>query len=337
MRVPVGPRAFAYLVAAGLTLALPVAVVGEGGEPFRLRAGQVVFIHAETIQGGEDPVLEQKLHKKFLSEGDFEVTNDHREADFVFLVYSDYRMREIKKIPQKDSNWWESDWEEHRVLIFAEAFAVPKKEYEKGLGTRDDLRRAALWHWLAGSERSATKTERRSGKLVKSFHKQYRDLPAPAATAPPTDERFAFGPGQSVYFVAFESTGTEDVYLEGMLIREFNRQKKFAVASNLTDASFVFLVFSEYQTVSQTSILKPWDHGPDHKALVFAEAFAITPGQFMKYAGSRSDLRDCAHWQATIGSGQAGIATIFGFPPKRRHRGLIKQFHQDVAPLVATR
>lgn len=331
-------REIVLVVALGVSWALPVAVLGAGEEAFRFKDGQSVFIHAETIYGTSDPVVEQKLHKKFLAKGNFRVTNKSSEADFVFHVICEYQTRRVKKsYSGKDSKWWEKDWEEQRVLVFAEGFAIPKNAYDKGLSTREDHRRAARWYWLAGSERSATTTDRRSGELVKVFHKQYRDLPATTAKAAPTQDEFAFGPSQSVYFVAYESTGAEDANLEGMLAKEFARKKKFAIASSLTDASFVFLVFSEYRTVSQTSILKPWDPGPDHKALVLAEAFAITPDLFKRYAGSKTTLRESAHWQTTFGSGQAGVQTMFGFPPKRRHRGLVKQFHQDVAPQIATK
>ena len=245
MRVFRKIRVSAWVVAVGVLWVLPATALGAGEEAFCFKKGQTVFIHAESIQGGADPVVEQKVHKKFLAKGDFRVTNDRSKADFVFHVISEYEWRKVKKYSGKDQKWWKSDWEEHRVLVFAEGFAVPRKVYEKGLSTRRDLRQAARWYWLAGSERSATQTDRRSGKLVKVFHKQYRDLAIPAERPSPIREDFAFGPGQSVYFVAEEMAGLEDPHMEGMLIKEFTRKKVFRVAQSLTDASFVFLVFTQ--------------------------------------------------------------------------------------------
>lgn len=93
MRIPLNARSIARVVAMGVTLVLPVAAEGGGEEPFRFSPGQRVYIHAEMVTGGADSYLEQRLHNRFLKKQTFEVTNKIEEADFVFLVYSDYRTK----------------------------------------------------------------------------------------------------------------------------------------------------------------------------------------------------------------------------------------------------
>lgn len=330
MKVSTDARSMAGVVVLGATLILPMTSRAGGQEEFQFSPGQTVFIHAETVAGLNDSVLEQKLHKKFLKRKVFKVTNKLELADFVFLVYSEYRMHKLKDYSNQDSKWWKSDWKEKRVLMFAEGFAVTRNAYEKGFSSREALRLAARWQWLAGGERSASGHERRSSVLVKTFHSQYMDVPASPRAGSSVPGSFALGSGQSVYIVAHKMTGPDDIRLEGNLIKEFSRKKKFRIAGNLSEADFVFLVYSQNRSVTRTNILKIWDPGPTENALVYAEAYAITPDQFGKYVHDLKMLREVAYWQRTIGSGQVGALSLFGLPPKRRYRGLVKQFHNDV-------
>ena len=337
MRIPTNARTLDWIAAVGMTIAGTVAAWGGSDDSFRFEPGQAVYIRAETVTGMDDQVLEQKLHKKFLKRGVFKVTNNITKADFVFLVYSEYRVEKIRKSTSVDSKWWKTDWEESRVMMFAEGFAIPKKEYDKGLTTREDLRKAAQWQWLAGGEATAAKHERRSSELVKVFHKQSMNPPVRVRTASSSQGHFTFGPGQSVYIIAFELTGAVDIRMEGILTREFSRKRKFGVAGDLSDADLVYLVYTQYETVELTSMLKVWDPGPERKVLVFAEAFAVTPDQFEEYSADLEMLRKIAYSQQRVGSGQVGLLPSFGLPPKERHKSLVKQFHQEVAPLMAAK
>jgi len=61
-------------------------------------------------------------------------------------------------------------YKKEEYLVFAEGFVVARKVYLEGLSSREDFRRQALWQFLAGSESFLSKPERRSRKLVKTFH-----------------------------------------------------------------------------------------------------------------------------------------------------------------------
>lgn len=329
MRIPLNARSIVGVVAVGVMLVLPVAAEGGGEEPFRFSPGQRVYIHAETVTGVGDPYLEQRLHDRFLEKNTFEITNKVEEADFVFHVYSDYRTKRVLNAGSKYNGG--SRWKTGNYLVFAEGFAFFGKDYIKGFSGREDLRKKALWHFLAGSEKFLSNPERRSRKLVKTFHAQYPGLVISTPRESPVEGEFAFGPGQSVYVVAYQLKGPADVPLEGAMVKEFAQRKIFKPIGSLSHADFVFLVYSEYETWGWAD-LGSWVFGPQEDVLTLAQAFAVTREQFEEYELDLPMLRAVAHWQKKVGPGEVGI-----LPPIKRYRGLVKQFHEEVAPRLAAK
>lgn len=156
--------------AAVLVLGLSVELaIPAGAAGFEFRPSQLIYIRAEMISGCDDPAFESRLREFFLKSKVFYVTNDITQADFVFLAYTDYRMRTIELECDQP---WKPCSKESRYLAYAEGFAVSPDEYLKGFENRDDLRGKAHWQWMVGSTSRISSPERRSRNLVKAFHEQ---------------------------------------------------------------------------------------------------------------------------------------------------------------------
>lgn len=155
-------------IALVLILLVNAADPAEAAE-FEFHARQLVYIHAQTVDGVDDSAFESRLRGRFLDYKVFYVTNKIAEADFVFWAFTDYRTQTIDLECEKI---WEPCTKTRRYLAFAEGFALSPDDYQKGFASRDDLRGKAHWQWLVGAINHVSIPERRSRKLVKTFHEQ---------------------------------------------------------------------------------------------------------------------------------------------------------------------
>lgn len=158
----------ASLITQALIVLAWVATPVKGAEN-EIRPSQVIFIRAETVRGGIDSAFESRLRSRFLDHKVFYVTNKISEADLVFLAFTDYRMQTVAI---KCEMWWQPCTKQRRYLAYVEGFVLAPEDYEKGFTSRDDLRGQAYWQGLVGSTSRISIPERRSRKLVKTFHEQ---------------------------------------------------------------------------------------------------------------------------------------------------------------------
>lgn len=159
-------------IAGSIVMAMAIStMVGgiAGAADFEFRPSQVVFIHAQTINGSDDAAFENRLQKLFMDRKVFYVTHKITEADFVFWAFTDYRVQTIQLDCDK---WYKPCTQEKGYLAFAEGFALSPDDYLGGFSNRYDLRAAAHWQWMVGSTTRISRPERHSRKLVKEFHEQ---------------------------------------------------------------------------------------------------------------------------------------------------------------------
>lgn len=133
--------------------------------------------------------------------------------------------------------------------------------------------------------------------------------------------------GQSVYIVALDTssrradTAGGSLELERKAREEFEKERKFKVASVLKTADFVFVIALDRAARDSDEV-----------------AIAISPGDYMANSDSFEKMRDAAIWQGSAhfkrGKHTAIAAASLGYSKFFDHssvvKGLIKQFHKEV-------
>jgi hypothetical protein len=109
---------------------------------------------------------------------------------------------------------------------------------------------------------------------------------------PPKGE-FEFKKGQSAYVVAIKSNGNPDLAVEQKLKKEFKNKKTFNLASSLSSADFVFVMYVEYE-YNQVAVSGIGIGSEDIRS---ASAYVVLPAIYSQFKSDLDNLRDEALWQ----------------------------------------
>jgi hypothetical protein len=104
---------------------------------------------------------------------------------------------------------------------------------------------------------------------------------------------FEFKKGLSAYVVAIKSNGNPDLAVEQKLKKEFKSKKTFNLASTLSSADFVFVMYVEYE-YNQVAVSGIGIGSEDIKS---ASAYAVLPTIYSQFKANLDNLRDKALWQ----------------------------------------
>ena len=137
-----------------------------------------------------------------------------------------------------------------------------------------------------------------------------------AQTTAPTASPFHFQPGQRVYVVAGRPWAQDqtalapDLQIERRAKGEFEKRRKFAIVSSISEADFVFLI-----------ILDPRSSDVDELGL------ALLPKDYLARRNDFDALRSLALWQT---SKALGYFDDFRHWHPSVSRKIVKSFHQEV-------
>jgi hypothetical protein len=133
-------------------------------------------------------------------------------------------------------------------------------------------------------------------------------------------ENLSLQPGQSIYVVATKSDTKIDITAEATVRTEFEKRKKFKIGNAATNADFVFLVLTEYESYSSGFLVLTGVQGPQ-RYLRGAIAMAIPSKEYAEHKDDLEKLREVSVWQSALASSEfkRGVSLT----------KLVKDFHRQ--------
>src|SRR5262249_37313553 len=145
------------------TSARPTDNPPPGGQPFTIQPGQAVYIAVYKTTGAADLMVAPRVKNAFLKQKVFKITDQIGEADFVFLVYTEYTVQRMAAIGPDPGSVSQQEFVKR-----AQGFALSPEQYSRYKGNGDTLRAVAYWYQQVSPHTSIP--ESHSGQLVKQFH-----------------------------------------------------------------------------------------------------------------------------------------------------------------------
>jgi hypothetical protein len=133
-------------------------------------------------------------------------------------------------------------------------------------------------------------------------------------------EKLSLQPGQSIYVVATKADANIDITAEATVRTEFEKRKKFKIGNAATNADFVFLVLTEYETYSAKVLVLTGVQAPQ-TYLKGAIAMAIPSKEYAEHKDDLEKLREVSVWQTALASSmlQRGVSLT----------KLVRDFHRQ--------
>lgn len=154
-----------YLIAFAIASALTTLADGQTEKTaFTFQPGQAVYVVSFRNDGKPDLTAESEVWKAFEKKKVFKLVGKQEEADYVFVLYTDYT-RPHDFLDRGSAG---------ELMTGAVAMALTRDSYNLHKGDLEALRAAALWQILASQGRMVTIINGRSTlarKAVDKFHK----------------------------------------------------------------------------------------------------------------------------------------------------------------------